>query len=540
MHQTPRGFRDILPAEALERERIEEIVKSTFSKAGYLPVETPLLEMREVLERAGHVTGLPFQLFDSDERLLMLRSDNTLPIDRMASTRFSQVDLPLRLRYNAPVVRERNSYSGLDRQSTQLGVELIGEADVVGEVEVVTLLAQMLRDLDVADFTIVLGSVRPFEALLEKSVRDEKVARKMLSYVHASDLVSFDALVEASDADDVCKRALCMLPRLRGVRECLAELEALMDAAGVGESESGVSELVDLFEALPAEVAAAVSFDFSIIKSFDYYTGVVFKAYSPCLSSSLASGGRYDAVLDNLGMSKVAACGFALTEERLQEVLSENGRVDPDRPLRIAVPKGSLFKPTIDLLERAGLDVSELREPGRRLIIPADGVEYVIVRATDAPVFVASGGADCGVCGYDSLYEANIDLVQLVDLKFGACHFVVAEPRANKGMAEASFAKRGAMRVVTKYPRITRDYYNRIGQPVDILQLHGNIELGPIVGMADRIVDITATGTTLRENDLVVVDDDVLACTARFFASPAAYRSNTALRTLADRLADLV
>jgi ATP phosphoribosyltransferase regulatory subunit len=239
-------------------------------------------------------------------------------------------------------------------------------------------------------------------------------------------------------------------------------------------------------------------------------------------------------------MSKVAACGFALTEERLQEVLSENGRVDPDRPLRIAVPKGSLFKPTIDLLERAGLDVSELREPGRRLIIPADGVEYVIVRATDAPVFVASGGADCGVCGYDSLYEANIDLVQLVDLKFGACHFVVAEPRANKGMAEASFAKRGAMRVVTKYPRITRDYYNRIGQPVDILQLHGNIELGPIVGMADRIVDITATGTTLRENDLVVVDDDVLACTARFFASPAAYRSNTALRTLADRLADLV
>ena len=94
------------------------------------------------------------------------------------------------------------------------------------------------------------------------------------------------------------------------------------------------------------------------------------------------------------------------------------------------------------------------------------------------------------------------------------------------------------MRVVTKYPRITQMYYDRIGQQVDIMQLHGNIELGPIVGMADRIVDITATGTTLRENDLVVVDD-VMECTARFFAGPAAYRCDSRIRDLADRLASV-
>ena len=91
--------------------------------------------------------------------------------------------------------------------------------------------------------------------------------------------------------------------------------------------------------------------------------------------------------------------------------------------------------------------------------------------------------------------------------------------------------------MATKYPRITQDYYDRIGQQVDILALHGNIELGPIVGMADRIVDITATGTTLRENDLVIVDD-VMECTARFFASPSAYRCDRRVRDLADRLAE--
>ena len=148
------------------------------------------------------------------------------------------------------------------------------------------------------------------------------------------------------------------------------------------------------------------------------------------------------------------------------------------------------------------------------------------------------GGADCGICGYDSLVEADLDLLQLVDLGYGGCRFIVAEPRADAGLAERAYAWRGTMRVVTKYPRITQMYYDRIGQQVDIMQLHGNIELGPIVGMADRIVDITATGTTLRENDLVVVDD-VMECTARFFAGPAAYRCDSRIRDLADRLASV-
>ena len=209
-----------------------------------------------------------------------------------------------------------------------------------------------------------------------------------------------------------------------------------------------------------------------------------------------------------------------------------------DRPLRFAVPKGSLLKDTIRVLEAAGLPVEGLRDPGRKLIISEGDVEYVIVRAQDAPVFVGHGGADCGICGKDSIVEAGLDLLQLVDLHYGWCKFIVAEPAANAGLAERNYSWRGTVRVATKYPRITQAYYDSIGQQVDIVTLHGNIELGPIVGMTDRIVDITATGTTLRENDLVVVDD-VMECTARFFAGPAAYRCDRRIRDLAARLAEV-
>ena len=240
------------------------------------------------------------------------------------------------------------------------------------------------------------------------------------------------------------------------------------------------------------------------------------------------------------------AAGLAISLERLERALSivdfgvaaKSWAPDEQRPLRIAVPKGSLFADSVAALEAVGLDVSELREPGRRLIVPtADGsVEYVIVRPTDAPAFVARGGADCGMCGRDSLIEASLNVIQLVDLRYGACRFVVAEPEEAAGKAERAHAWRGSIRVSTKYPRITRDYYERKGQQVDIIPLHGNIELGPIVGMSDRIVDITATGTTLRENNLVVVDE-VLRCSARFFASPAALRNDDRVRALSAQLA---
>jgi ATP phosphoribosyltransferase regulatory subunit len=199
------------------------------------------------------------------------------------------------------------------------------------------------------------------------------------------------------------------------------------------------------------------------------------------------------------------------------------------------VPKGALYQDSVALLGAAGLDTTGLANPGRQLVFYNEGVEFYIVRPTDAPVFVSYGGVDCAICGRDSLVEAALEVVELVDLSFGACRFVVAEPAQAAGIAEDAYQKLGVLKVATKYPRITAAYYQSVGIQVEIVKMHGNIELAPLCGMAERIVDITATGTTLRENNLVIIDE-VLASTARFVGNPASVRIDERVRELATRL----
>lgn len=215
-----------------------------------------------------------------------------------------------------------------------------------------------------------------------------------------------------------------------------------------------------------------------------------------------------------------------------------NGR-GVDAPLRVAVPKGSLFSDAVAALGAAGLDVSALADHGRHLMVSAAGVEYLMMRPTDIPVFVAYGGADCALVGKDTLVETELEVVELVDLGFGGCRFVVAEPEDAGETVEETYRRLGVVRVATKYPRITAAYYESIGVQAEVIKLHGNIELAPLIGMADRIVDITATGRTLAENRLRVVDD-VLESTARFIANPAALRTDERVLALADRLAESV
>ena len=168
------------------------------------------------------------------------------------------------------------------------------------------------------------------------------------------------------------------------------------------------------------------------------------------------------------------------------------------RPLRIAVPKGALFPDSVRVLTDAGLDTTGLAEPGRQLIIRTPDVEYIIARPTDVPVYIAYGGADCAIAGKDVLVEAGLDSVELVDLKFGGCRFIVAEPEDAGLQVRERLQHLGVVRVATKYPNITQTYFDSIGVQVEIVKLHGNIELAPLIGLADQIVDITATGTTLE------------------------------------------
>ncbi len=556
MTATPWGFRDILPEEAQAREEIALTVRGCFKEHHYLPVETPILEDKASLEEGGPIADTPFKLFDDDGRLLVVRPDNTLPIVRLVSSRMRTADLPLRLRYEAPVVRERQRGTGASRQFAQLGFELIGKGDAAGDAEMVSLVAEAMRALGLSRTRIVCGSVRPFKELLLRC-SDRALANEALALVHANDLVGLDARVANSDETSQVKRAICELPRLYGDVSVLDSVDELLSAAGIDAPVT--AELRALVAGLDPTDAKLLSFDFSIMNSFDYYSGLVFKAYAGNLPDPVGSGGRYDSVFNGVfgADEQVPAAGFAFSLERLEAVCSstqEEGAAvgdhaighDAEAPLRIAVPKGSLKADTLAVLEEAGFDVSELRDPGRRLIVHGvdttgdiGDIEFIIVRPSDAPAFVGCGGADCGICGRDSLIEADLNLLQLVDLGYGTCTFIEAEPAWRAGQTERNYARRGSLRVATKYPRIASAWYASRGVNADIVSLHGNIELGPIVGMTDRIVDITATGATLRDNDLVVTGE-IMECTARFFVNPGAARLDPRVRALADRLATAV
>ena len=202
------------------------------------------------------------------------------------------------------------------------------------------------------------------------------------------------------------------------------------------------------------------------------------------------------------------------------------------------MPKGALFPDCVRVLSAVGLDIGALANPGRQLIIATPEVEFIIGKPTDIPVYVAYGAADCGIGGKDVLVEAGLDVVELVDLGFGACHFVVA------GLEDATdaLAQRarhlGVVRVATKYPNIAQAHFDARGVQIEIVKLNGNIELAPLIGIADVIVDITATGTTLRENHLHIVED-VLPSTARFVGNPAAMRIDPRVLALADAMSAL-
>ena len=215
-------------------------------------------------------------------------------------------------------------------------------------------------------------------------------------------------------------------------------------------------------------------------------------------------------------------------------MIAARGRGGVTGRLRIAVPKGALFADSVQALAGAGFDTSTLADPGRRLIVETADADFIIAKPTDVPVYVAYGAADCGIAGKDVLVEAGLEVVELLDLGFGGCRFVVAESEDATGLDER-YALTGVLRVATKYPRIASAHFAERGVQIEVVKLNGNIELAPLIGIADVIVDITATGTTLRQNRLRIIED-VLPSTARFVGNPVAVRTDERVLALASAL----
>lgn len=193
--------------------------------------------------------------------------------------------------------------------------------------------------------------------------------------------------------------------------------------------------------------------------------------------------------------------------------------------LRIAVPRGALLAPTLDLLDRLGIDTSEVRVNDRKLLFEDVGI--ITMRPSDVPTYVEAGAADIGITGKDVLMEqSEREVYELLDLGFGRCTMVLASVAGEDRAAEA-LRRLGVMRIATKYPKIAARYFLDTGRQAEIVEVKGSVELAPLTGLGEAIVDLTATGTTLRENGLVI-REEIVECTARLIANPVAHKLKAA------------
>jgi ATP phosphoribosyltransferase len=189
--------------------------------------------------------------------------------------------------------------------------------------------------------------------------------------------------------------------------------------------------------------------------------------------------------------------------------------------LTIAVPRGALFARTLDLLDRLGVDTGEVRSNERKLLFAESGI--VTVRPSDVPTYVEHGSADIGITGKDVLLEqSQRHVYELLDLGYGQCRMVVAARAGGDPIGDA-LRRLGRVRIATKYPRVAAAHFAETGRQAEIVEVKGSVELAPLTGLVDGIVDLTATGRTLEENHLKVVEEIGL-CTARLIANPVAHK----------------
>ena len=194
--------------------------------------------------------------------------------------------------------------------------------------------------------------------------------------------------------------------------------------------------------------------------------------------------------------------------------------------LTIAVPRGALFGETLDVLAAIGVDTAPVRANDRRLLFADAGI--VTMRPSDVPTYVEAGAADIGITGKDVLVEqSERGLFELLDLGYGRCRMVLASVDEDPDPAAEALRRLGVVRVATKYPRTAAAYFERTGRQAEIVGVNGSVELAPLTGLVEAIVDLTATGTTLRENHLVV-REEIAVSTARLIANPVAHKLRAA------------
>ena len=494
-------------------ERAQLKLRASYEKAGYHKYHMGRFEEYSLYqENRGFLSSDQVITFtDLDGRLLALKPDVTLGIAKNAQPAPGEC----KKYYYVEKVYRPSLESHTFEEINQMGLECIG---AVNEDVIAQVMELALQSLAVAEVPYVLEiSHMGFIKGLFDAVNAPEASRPaLLKFLQSKNTHELYAAALQAGISTWGAEALCGLLKLNGPLGTAIDMAREMVKS---EAMSSALDELTVLRKILGDREKGIRLDLSLAGEMEYYNGLVFHGYLQGLPRAVVRGGRYD-LLANRFTPGAGAIGFAvyLDElERLEAGTSFMKKHDTGKVmLNVALPKGRLGDRVYDLLARAGYGCAENYNETRKLVVenPEAGIRYFLVKPSDVAIYVEHGAADVGIVGKDILMESGADVYELLDTGLGKCRMCVAGPKNFEDDESRS------LRVATKFVNIAKRHYAELGRDIDIIKLNGSIELAPILGLSDVIVDIVETGTTLKENDLAVIEE-FMPVSARFIANKA-------------------
>ncbi|MBQ3107202.1 MAG: ATP phosphoribosyltransferase [Firmicutes bacterium] len=545
-----------------KEEKIQLILRQLYEEAGYKKYRMGKFEEYEMyLENKNFLKSWNIITFnDTDGRVLALKPDVTLSIVKNTHATKETAEKF----YYAENVFRMDNQSRSYREINQLGLEAIGDPDGTTQAEVIRLAKETLEIISPAA-VFQVSHIGFLLSLLDGLGVQEGDRPELLDRIRDKNLHELRTTAAELGIPEAAVALLEQVTSLAGPgSEVLQKARKLVITQAMG---AALQQLEDLYRQLEeAELGQNLVIDFSLINDVNYYSGVLFQGFAPGVPRPVLTGGYYGNLMKKFGRD-LDAIGFAVYLDELAYLDESAGMAAestegaaanpeaapkgaanaesaapafipralscrPDDMLNIALPKGRLGDQVYELFASMGYDCSSIYEDNRKLIFEnkESKVRYMLVKPSDVAIYVEHGACDIGVVGKDILVESKPDVYELQDLNIGKCRLAVAAP---KGYQED---RDRVLRVATKFTQVTKDYYASLNREIETIHLNGSIELAPLMGLSDVIVDIVESGKTLKENNLEVIRT-IMPISARLIANRASFQfKNERIRDLSEKV----
>jgi len=516
----PEGVADLNYDEYEKMQKIENSIVKVFGDCGYRQIMTPTFEYYDLFAADNISAGTEdmYKIMDAGGKMMVLRPDATVPIARMIATTHKRNDGEIKLMYVTNVYRSADFRAGERREFKQAGIEYFGTCSPDTDANVIETAIKALKEAGFADLKTELGDTDYFNGLLEELETDGKLPSRELKntlreLIETKNIPGIEKFADDNVIEGKAREVLLAIPLLFGdMQDVITKASEL----ALNEKMRKAIENVKAVREVLGETVE-ISVDMGLINRLEYYSGMIFKVYLKNTGVIVGSGGRYDQLMKKFGRD-IPACGFGLNINTLFDALDSDA--SDNEILNIALGKGRLADTTVKQLQAIGIEFPDYSKESRKLMFEdsTGKIRIIFVKAVDVGIYVEKGACDVGVIGKDTLLESGSDVFEMMDLGYGKCIFAVAAPNGFK------YDKTKKLRVATKYPNVAKQYFAQFGRSIEIIKINGSVELAPLIGLSDVIVDIVETGTTLRENGLSVVEE-ISDISARFIVNRASLKT---------------